>query len=89
MNVVDILKLLGAIGGRVTGSYARQEETPGRSDLDIFVPESKWSEAKKILLDSGLPIESTAKDRPPIPNHPQIAAPFESQLTNKPKQTKV
>lgn len=51
--------LVNEAGAKLTGSYARGEQKE-ISDLDIYIPEKKWGVAKKILLNSGHKIDSTA-----------------------------
>lgn len=55
-----LLQDLKPLGARVTGSYAHGAEELGRSDLDIYVPEKRWEEAKAALKASGLCLGSSA-----------------------------
>ena len=41
MNGMQIVLLIKNFGGRLTGSYARQEEH-GNSDFDFYIPERRW-----------------------------------------------
>jgi predicted nucleotidyltransferase len=58
-----LIALLGQLKteckAKVTGSYARGEQTE-MSDLDIFIPETKWDSARRAIQASGLPFYSTA-----------------------------
>jgi hypothetical protein len=48
----EILKFLLEHNGKVTGSYARGEQTR-ESDLDIYVPEKEWAEVREVLRAEG------------------------------------
>ena len=46
MEGIEILKIIKRNGGRISGSYARGEETP-MSDYDFYIPENKWDKLVK------------------------------------------
>lgn len=59
MTQKELLTALHKLGAKITGSYARGDQRD-ISDLDIFVAENDWPLAKKLMLESGFAIVSTA-----------------------------
>ncbi|HKQ38905.1 MAG TPA: nucleotidyltransferase domain-containing protein [Verrucomicrobiae bacterium] len=56
--VINLLRQLRELDAKITGSYARGEES-WHSDLDVYVPETQWAKAERLMLNSGLGFRST------------------------------